>query len=46
MNFKNIDNKTLWKMFDEVASNYYKAATMPCGDGNVLFFLILHRRRN
>lgn len=34
MDFKNIDNETLWKMFDEVVSNYYKEATKTCGDGN------------
>lgn len=34
MDFKNIDNETLWKMFDESASDYYKEAEKPCGDGN------------
>lgn len=35
MDIKNIDNETLWKMFDKVSSNYYKAAAMPCIDGKV-----------
>lgn len=35
MDFKDIDNKTLWKMFDKVANDYYKAAIRPCADGNV-----------
>lgn len=34
MDFKNIDNETLWKMFDEAASNYYREAVKPCIDGN------------
>ena len=33
MDFTNMDNDTLWKMFDEAASNYYKEAAKPCGDG-------------
>lgn len=34
MDFTNIDNDALWKMFDEAASNYYREASKPCGDGN------------
>lgn len=34
MDFKNIDNETLWKMFDKAATNYYKEAARPCKNGN------------
>lgn len=34
MDLKNIDNETLWKLFDNATENYYKEATKPCGDGN------------
>lgn len=34
MDLKNINDKTLWKLFDNATENYYKEATKPCGDGN------------